>query len=757
MSGDYIINLNRLIEKEIDDPILSKSMIGYLKLTTNEMINYRFYNGFRSLIIYFKNFRIEDLSWNHLCNSISFFKDDKWVTSNDIRKIYSFFYQKGIVNDQYNAFLKENNEVLEMKLKGVNILELFKNLTPENFFYICKGKNRTHFNLNTRNSFLRKLLKEFLNSYTHSDFNVSRMKFFITYFEASLYSYGDITDIYDFNYNTFRLQYRFYKNLENRITKECRTMNSLVKFYIFLHNYIKDNNLSHKIFTTSDGININYLSRSDFKGMYNKGFKVHYYNNFNSQESPLKDRLLVSPNGYEEFSTVIKEYELITIDFSQVKYQELKILLKKYFLGFGSISIIRIHREIYIIKQFLNFVGDIYYCSNVVNISHFDKNNDEFEFNAELVSMFRMFVIKVYNNNTTRNTMFHAIKNFLMYLYDNSLAKVYYDCFDLLQLLAKEEGRIKPIPQNELEEIVNFYKKRRFEGGITEKLEWNILYINLTTNLRINEILNIEVKNIDFENKLIMLTRKGYGNKLQEYYASDYILQILKNTINVTSQYRVRAKDNVKKFVFLYERYDKDISVLTRDNFYRKFKKIIASIENINKDYVVYDLRDTFMTNLFEQGKKEGKNFAELHAATGHKQFDTSIKHYRDSDIKDYLEAFLKIRIGVDEVKGEVVEDIQKELGMDVNIQQRKVKGEAGYCKFSTCIDEDDIDCLTCSHFVTTLDRLPIIKKAVFEIEKEIENESNFNERQALIKVKELYARYMLELTILNQNTIGIQ
>jgi site-specific recombinase XerD len=755
MTNRLLMKLKESIEEEICDRNLRKYIIEYFEFVIFEESLYKLSDQliwkFRKLITYFKNVNIEELSWEHLCDLINLSNDDTFVGVHHIRKIYCYFYHKGIVKDQHTEYLKNHPEILEMELRGTRITELFQNFIPENFYYKINGKSIIYLNLNVSNNLIRELLREFLNSFKYSDFNSTRIKSFIKYFEASLNSFNQINDISDFSYNTFRLQYRFYMKLEKRIGKELRMQLNLVKFYMFLHKYINEHNFPHQIFIASDRINYNLLCRNDFKHMYDNGFRVHYYNAFDTEENQLMDRLLISPNGYENYSTAIREDDLITIDFSIVKNHPLRDLLKQFFKEDMSKSLITVHRKIYAVMQFLNFIGEIYGNPKIININKNDVGKGTLEITPNLVSMFRVFVIKKYNNNTSRNKMLQSVKDFLLFINNKTLVKVYYECFDLLQLLSKEEGRIKPIPQSEIKEIVNFFKKRKSNGGLKEKLEWTILYVCLTTNIRINELLNLEVNNMNFENKIIMLARKGYGRKLQEYYASDYLLEILKETINITSQYRDRANENVKKYIFLYERNDKEIAVMNRDNFYRHFKQIVNSIEIIEDDYVVYDLRDTFMTNLFEQGKKEGKNFFDLHSATGHKQFSTSVKHYRESDIKNYLEAFFKIRIGFNDVKGKVVENIQDELGSEVNIEQRKVKGQSGYCRFNECVDEDDIDCLTCNHFITTLDHLPIIKKTIFEIDLEIENEPNYNEKQALIKVKELYVRYMLEMLNLAQ------
>lgn len=746
----YTDKFYQIIKSNVKDNLMKKQLYNYVDLvineTNHEKINIGFYAKYRYILLLFSDISINQLSWDNLCELMQGEKNKNKISPSELRKIYSFFYKEDLIQDEYKDYLKANNEILEMNIRGTNIIELFDNLIPPNFYYksVKQGEqNYVFINLNTKNEFLRFILIKYLDS-IESNVNSTRIKKFIRYFDASLRNVNRMEDVTGFNNDTFRLQYRFFKRVENK-SVDLRLSTSLIKFYIFLNHYIEQNRINHEIFRYGDRVNINYLYRKDFKKLYESGVKLYYFNRLGeiTEESKLHDKLLVCPNGYEDFSSALRKDQYTLVEFSKVNNNELKNLLKLYFQFNDTTSLITLYRRIKALVPLINFISTILNNEKVVQL----QKSDKIIFSPDIILLVRIYIINNYKNNTTRNNYLTAVKDFLRFLYDNSLANIYYECFELLKLLPKADGRIKPIEKHDLDKLIEYFKKRKMTGGINEKIEWIIFQIKLTTNLRISEIVNLKIENINLKEGLILVKRKGSGHKLVEYYASKYLIELLKFSIDITADFRKNSKKEIRDYVFLYKSKYKNISVISREVFNDTFKQIVKSIDEVTMDYVAYDLRDTFMTNVVNDGKKQGKSMMEIHNLTGHKQFETTIKHYLQSSIQEYVETFFKVKIGFNNIRGKIL-DSEAELREenDSRPEERLVKQNCGYCSFNDCVDAETIDCLTCDYFITTLDRIPIFRKSIAEIETEIEKENNNDEKNALIKIKELYLIYLTRM-----------
>jgi len=153
------------------------------------------------------------------------------------------------------------------------------------------------------------------------------------------------------------------------------------------------------------------------------------------------------------------------------------------------------------------------------------------------------------------------------------------------------------------------------------------------------------------------------------------------------------------------------------------------------------------MTNIFVQGKKDGRTFSEIHVSTGHADMRTTIKHYRQTEIKNYLEAMYGIIIGNVNIKGIVacnISDIIKEL--PPKIESITVKEKCGFCKQQECPLTKEIDCLICKSFITTIDRIPFFEKKIALLDEKIRNELIEHEKDHLKQIKRLCVGYLEKL-----------
>lgn len=123
----------------------------------------------------------------------------------------------------------------------------------------------------------------------------------------------------------------------------------------------------------------------------------------------------------------------------------------------------------------------------------------------------------------------------------------------------------------------------------------NISMIELmyATGIRVSELVNLEINNINFDESFIRCF--GKGKKERIIPIGDYAVESLKRYIEI---YRpMLLKENITNKVFI-SNYKRGI---TRQGFYITLKKI-AKENNINKDISPHTLRHTFATHLLEYG-----------------------------------------------------------------------------------------------------------------------------------------------------------
>jgi len=740
----------------------------------NNLKNKEYYNWIlNSMLKLFCNTSHKDLSWDTLCSQVE--SADARIKGLII-KFYQYLAENKYALCEFNCFLQENLWIFIVG-KATNISRVF--YAGSNPLNIVDLDNdiylKSRFNLNTKSSFIRELLKEYLSTLEPSETMLTRHKEFIYNFEKSLYAIERISEtIYEFNYKTFTVQYRFYKHL---CWDKHKATTLLLRFYIFLHCYIENNNIDHQIFTLDDRIDKYSLYKGNFDTLYDKGFRVIRYNRFDSV--PLSDRWLVAPNGEENISIPKKAYMYTPIDFSILTSSTLKNFAKSWFWYTGG-SLYAKEKNLNCIFGFVVFLAEIFFervGNKIQELYRIPNKAIADRIDLEDIIEYRFYISLKYSNLNTINSNIKAVKSFLQYIIDNWQFEVDLLAFDYLKIvkIRKEYGG-NPIIKEDLDIIVKKYKENDSKGDFQSQLDWIIFNLCVTTNMRVGEILNLkrnclqetmksgqfvlmyesqedkEDKEDDNEDRPILnIQRKGSNGEYKEENINRYTELIIRNAIRLTQHLSMKADDSTKEYLFLTKALKNTIRVIELDSFYRRFKRIISHYDLKGGPYTVYHLRDTFMTNIFIQGKKEGKSTSVIHEGTGHADLRTSLKYYRIHDIQGYLEAMYGVMIGNVNTIGTVVLDITETInGIPPNIKSITVNEECGFCRKKECLN--GIPCLICPSFVTTLDRIPFFEKKVAMIDDELKNESIEHEKEHLLEIKKLCVGYLHKLFELKVN-----
>ena len=246
--------------------------------------------------------------------------------------------------------------------------------------------------------------------------------------------------------------------------------------------------------------------------------------------------------------------------------------------------------KIYLISEFLNYIRNKNYSENTI-ISYI---NDLYYFH-EFVKMdfdkvkyddvrdYLEYLNLKKEKSTSVSRKISSLKSFYKFLYKND----YMDKKDYPLVKVTYPKKEKKLPKflyyNDLLEIINESSKDK--DGIRDRLIIEMLY---ATGVRVSELVNIKLSDIDFNNKRIIVC--GKGNKERIVYYGDYAEEVLNKYLKT----HVRKNNN---YLFLNSKGEQITDGGIRyiiDNIMKKL--------SIKTHVTPHVLRHTFATDMLNNG-----------------------------------------------------------------------------------------------------------------------------------------------------------
>ena len=252
-------------------------------------------------------------------------------------------------------------------------------------------------------------------------------------------------------------------------------------------------------------------------------------------------------------------------------------------------------------KEINNFIEYLKYQRNYSDFTCNNYKKDLNEYNSFILNNkinyknmdyndAKEYVIYLNKKNDAKSTIsrkLSSLRTFYKYLVLNN--KVKSNPFLLVSSPKKEKRIPKFINYNNMEEILNVPNIKTKEGQ-RERVILEVLY---ASGVRVSELVNIKLKDIDFSNKNILIFGKGSKERLVSFgdYALEYINLYLKEGRNllldgVKSEYLIVGKKSEK---------------LTT----RRVEQIIDDIikrTSIKLNITPHMFRHTFATHLLDNG-----------------------------------------------------------------------------------------------------------------------------------------------------------
>lgn len=198
----------------------------------------------------------------------------------------------------------------------------------------------------------------------------------------------------------------------------------------------------------------------------------------------------------------------------------------------------------------------------------------------------------------------------------------------IINFVVKEFDRprkMKSLPKiisvEEVEDLLNAPDLNKDEG-FRDRTMLELMYCS---GLRVSELLNLKLKQINLEKQIIDII--GKGNKERKVPVGEYALDFVKHYIE---EHRIHNPGNKSNYLFL-NRYGEPLS---RQYFFKQIKKY-AKKAGIQEDISPHTLRHCFATHMLENGAE----LRALQEMLGHANLSTT-QIYTNISTKRILDAY---------------------------------------------------------------------------------------------------------------------
>ena len=241
----------------------------------------------------------------------------------------------------------------------------------------------------------------------------------------------------------------------------------------------------------------------------------------------------------------------------------------------------------------------------------------------------------------TINSQYRRIRAFFNYI------AYHYDGFQdrLLNNMKFKKAQIKTETFSDLDMM----KIKKFIEKNKEHKEWfwfvKILMVMIETGMRVGEVINLKIKNINFEDRFIFVTAKNKTRKV--YFREDKSWNVILNaSLDENGDIRTdkehvfhwdcyKRVGDCGKNLHRYQNTQKGFSI---SGVQHKFKRMIREL-GLNDSFSCHDTRRYFVTKFL---KNTNGNIALTAECVGHSTWDM-VKRYAKSMIDDNVQTNLNI------------------------------------------------------------------------------------------------------------------
>lgn len=250
---------------------------------------------------------------------------------------------------------------------------------------------------------------------------------------------------------------------------------------------------------------------------------------------------------------------------------------------------------------------------------------------------------KIVNAASGKNRKLACLRSFYKYFLKKEKIK-----FNPASLVDMAKLHEKPIIKLEADEVANLLddvesgdelneREKNIHDNATVKRDLAIITLFLSTGIRISELVGLNIEDFDFRNNSFKVTRKG-GNEAILYYGDEAKTSLLEY---LNERKNAIVKHKIDENAFFLSLQKKRIGVRAVQVLVKKYAQRTAPLKKISP----HKLRSTFGTMLYN----ETGDIYLVADALGHKDVNTTKKHYAAQDEIRRLYASKQIKLREDE------------------------------------------------------------------------------------------------------------
>lgn len=238
------------------------------------------------------------------------------------------------------------------------------------------------------------------------------------------------------------------------------------------------------------------------------------------------------------------------------------------------------------------------------------------------ITQYKEYLLKEKYAIDTINKKINSLASFNDYLIrkEYTSIQVVFPNKDKIKIARGSEGQVEVFTDEEIERLL-FYLENKDKVNIRNKL---LVHTLLYTGVRVSELINIEVADIDFLTSHLII-RNGKGGKMREIPIKAELLASMKRYLETE---RKESKFRNSPFLFISERSQK----LDRDTS----NKVLSSMgKDLKIKIYPHKFRHTFATLLVQKNV----NITTVSSILGHSNIQTTVLSYTNISRKEKQKA----------------------------------------------------------------------------------------------------------------------
>lgn len=687
----------------------------------------------RSLTKLYLGKSIDEISWVEICNDVRIYKHNKFMFLFVIELLNQGLYKNDYADELYKL-LPEFNKLPDDITQQYKKFFCGNKITDLIIYRHTRTGNRIGFDfLPSQNTYLKALFIDFLKAdriYTRWIKNEM--------VETLVLSLGccaeEIHSVDDFSDTTFWEQVNFYKDFYKDNDKlKTYSLRTIFGFYRWLYNTF----VEHDIFENSYTMTRTLLFQKSIVRLIKEDYHFTPLNPHNHPGD--KKRICFILKGFESASTTLTSEDNLNINISRVEDSSLRYMFISYIITASNLASVALSSNLGYICDSLKFVTDMKSQRGYPNPDLKYMTNQE----AVLIRKFQ------YDENldvSTLNNRIGSVRRFLTWAKDTKNIDFDDMFFDYLTQYDEPTKNNGNAISDEKLIALNKHMIDDIKNNKLVRIYYLIFHLLIQTEFRISKVCHLKPNDIKPTAKpnqhLIYTNSKTSNGDDEKYVITELTYHMLMSYIEDTEEIRDNCNNpKLSNYIFLYEGFHKNHYVVTPKKFNNYLKSCCKSLD-FPETYSAINLRDTHMTKSLEHNMRHNKSDLELKVLSGHKYIDTTKNHYIELELEMMLEATYGIIIGdrkLIDADSKLVEEIPEHL----KSKEFDVEDGCGKCTHDHCVISSSLPCMSCKHFITTVEHEKYFIKAIDNVDRLIQQSSTRHDIEDLVTIKTLYVLYL--------------